>query len=800
MRDQEGKTHAMAARCHGTRRLKRSHRHVRALALRAVVLLLLSCVSASTALAASGQSECADENLRAALGSSVLPDCRAYEMVTPVYKEGYPFVVKSLASNGESMIGGTIGTLAGNLGSGELPTEGALYLDERTANGWRLEPLNAPSSQFVGEFPLAAEANDDQTLWEQHTPAEPAAERGLYIRSSAGVFSFVGPLSPNRGAGEEPSTLIDPNQGDVNVVKATTSDYGHIVMEAKSGEARWPFDETPETSHSIYEYGGLENKEPILVDVTGGKGSRQLISLCGAVLGSGTFGSSFNTLSNDGEVVFFTVNPCNPGPPMAEVYARLHGALTTAKAAETVDVSSSECTVACGESPSGKQFEGASEDGREVFFTSTQKLTNDAVDGTASGNAAGRGGCPGTSPGEGGCNLYLYDFDAPAGARLKAMSVGGEVLGVAGMAQNGSHVYYVSRVAIGAAGENPYGKLPVEGQPNLYAYDVPSGKTTFVATLGSGDGSDWNKQFIRTVQVSGSGRDLLFESVTPGVTPDDRSEQTQLFESRSGVEGEPAELVRITKGEDGFNEDGNAVAGAVVKTSIMTVAVEADFKSSTNGSTSMSADGQTVFFLTLGQLSPRATALLPGNQCRSLYEFHTSGSLVNGSVHLVSDGRDTQLFKGAICGPQLLGVDEAGANVLFATADPLLSSDVDGVQRDIYDARVNGGFAPLPTAGACGTCEGSAGGPAVPPMSGSSGEAGEAPVAPAAPAGSPLAAGPAGTDGSVVRRLKSAGGGALSRALRACRGKPRRRRTACKADARRRLGAQAGASHSRRSG
>lgn len=32
-------------------------------------------------------------------------------------------------------------------------------------------------------------------------------------------------------------------------------------------------------------------------------------------------------------------------------------------------------------------FEGASEDGKLVYFTNMQKLTNDAVDGTASGDA-----------------------------------------------------------------------------------------------------------------------------------------------------------------------------------------------------------------------------------------------------------------------------------------------------------------------------------------------------------------------------------------------------------------------------
>ena len=103
-------------------------------------------------------------------------------------------------------------------------------------------------------------------------------------------------------------------------------------------------------------------------------------------------GSAYNALSSDGETIFFTPAVKEEGgclgaaPSSAEVYARLHGSVTSPVEAETVDVSESECTEACG-GESGKNFEGASEDGQMAFFTSTQKLTNDAVDGTADGNA-----------------------------------------------------------------------------------------------------------------------------------------------------------------------------------------------------------------------------------------------------------------------------------------------------------------------------------------------------------------------------------------------------------------------------
>src|SRR6185312_2075633 len=128
-------------------------------------------------------------------------------------------------------------------------------------------------------------------------------------------------------------------------------------------------------------------------------------------------------------------------------------------------------------------FEGASEDGQHVIFTSTQKLTNGAVDGTASGDASAQNGCQEMTPGTGGCNLYEY---SQANGSLKLIA-GGEVLGVVGIAEDGSHTYFVSRSAILSAGTNEFGSAPKAEQPNLYAYDATSQKTAFIATLSAAD-------------------------------------------------------------------------------------------------------------------------------------------------------------------------------------------------------------------------------------------------------------------------------------------------------------------------
>jgi hypothetical protein len=662
-------------------------------------------------------------------------------MVTPSYKNGQPLIVEGYAPDGESLLLTSPAALAGAVGSAEVISQAGVYLDRRTPAGWQLSALNAPLSEFVGEFPVAAEPVSGLTLWKQHTPGQPAREVGIYVRSPAGIYSYIGRLNPLTYPQEEPSDTQTNSETEVDVLKAATSDYEHLVLEAQRVGGRWPFDETPvgENSHSLYEYSGTDNSEPVLVGVTGGKGSRQLVGGCGTELGSGGSGSHFNSISGDGEAIFFSVMPCGSAPATVEVYARLHGALTSAAPAVTVDVSASECTVGCGPG-SGKNFEGASEDGRLVFFTSTQKLTSEAVDGTAGGDAF-LNGCAGMAPaenGEGGCNLYLYDFSAPEGERLHAVSTGGEVLGVIGMAADGTRAYYVSRAENASAGSNVYGKPSVAGQPNLYVYDTTSKKSKFIGTLSESDAADWKRFFSRPAEVAGeTGRFLLFSSSEPNLTPDDTSALTQLFEYRAPGEGEDrgggsetAELVRVTKGENGYNQDGNAIseppgsetvsesiAESLAK-SIRGGALPSDFKSRVNGS-DVSPDGRMVFFQTVGQLSPGTTAAAV--DCTSVYEFHTEGPLSQGAVHLLSDGRDTQLYKGISCGAKLLGTDRTGANVLIRTGDPLLPSDVNGVQQDLYDVRVDGGLDLTPGGGSCGpgACERPSSTPPTLPVAGS---------------------------------------------------------------------------------
>jgi hypothetical protein len=759
-----------------------------------LVGVLVLCLP-GVAVAAEGQG-CPNEALRDELGDGFLPDCRAYEMVSPVYKEGYPFLMDSFSSDGERAFMASFGAAAGIASEGQGLGEGAVYMDSRTAEGWQLEPVIAPLSRFVGQDPVAYEADSGLSLWEQHLPSQSQTTQDLYLRSVAGVYSEVGPLATPENSKGEPSNVIEAFQDDIGLPIAGTSDFSHVLLQVSKSTARWPFDHTS-AGYSLYEYSGTGNSAPILVDVTGPeKGSSQLVGACGAQLGSGEGWSMYNALSGDGETVFFT--PGTEGQcGTLGVWARRHGSLHSSLPAETVDVSARApepaCTGACRSSAeSGKNFEGASEDGGRVFFTSTQQLLNGASqDPVASDDAAppgsrssGLSACAATT-GAGGCNLYEYDFNAQAGGNLRLVAGGAEVLGVARVAQNGSRVYFVAK------GErtktaNEFGATPVAGQPNLYVYDTqeaernPAYEPVFIATLSPNDSEDWQRRDDRPVWATADGRFVVFASSQLGLTPGDTATGTQLFE----YDAQTGELVRITQGEDGYGDNGNDATTVVSGGGgIEPEKFESeDFHSSgTRWSRPIAGNGMTVVFESAGRLSPLAPAAEQG--CTSVYEYRSDGSIADGGVHLISDGVDTQItFEGGRCGAIFVGMNHNGENILFSTDDPLLASDTNGVQRDIYDARVDGGFAAPSVPAAC-QGEGCLRAPAAPLAVVGAGS-GAASGAASGGGNFPPMAPSAGVVKPTVRSLTRAQ--RLARALKACRQRPRRKRQSCEAQARKR--------------
>ncbi|HXB63553.1 MAG TPA: hypothetical protein VNV42_01635 [Solirubrobacteraceae bacterium] len=653
---------------------------------------------------------CPNEESRTELGLRFLPDCRSYEMISPVYKEGYPLELQSYASNGEKAYLYSFADLAGLEGEANAVEAGNYVATRNTNGGWQISPVNPSAAQYPNQFLVRGEANNGLSLWIMHTPQQSATAADLYVRSAAGDYRDVGPLvSPEFSQGE-PSNVGTTVKTDVP--QASTSNYEHIVINSKDAEGRWPFDHTLGGGGSLLEYSGTGNSKPTLVAAFGEKGSTELTGTspsgnpvgfeCGASLGSISSYSTFNAISSDGETIFFTPNlkgelgcPSSAvSPEVSEVWARVHGGMVSPSQAATVDVSArseTECTGVCQTSAeSGKNFEGASENGEKVFFTSTQQLLNGAhQDPLARDNAAGRG-CARTK-GEGGCNLYEYDFAALPGHNLKLIAGNAEVLGVMRIAPDGSRIYFVARGVLTSEADR-VGQVPQPGKPNLYVYNTNAEQLEphgFVSALSEEDERDWAMTNNHPAEVSpADGRYLLFASSTQGLTPDDHSsgeQQLFLYDSQS------AELIRVSKAEnedEGSADDGNAASSLLSEGDY--AYLNGDFKT-TEDRSNISVDNGvvTVAFESAGSLTPLAPAAQDG--CFSVYEYRSEGPIGDGSVHLISNGNDVEPYKGFRCGAQLLAMDESASNILFESADSLLPSDTDGGQVNIFDARVDGG-------------------------------------------------------------------------------------------------------------
>lgn len=793
---------------------KKSQRFVLRQVVNTTLMTIVACAIVACAILmyigapARAATGCGNETLRSQLNSMALPDCRAYEMLTPAYHEGYPVFPSAFSSNGEKALLTTYGTFAEAPGAGEEAEDAGVYLDTRTPAGWRVTPMNPPLSEFVGQVLIAGEIEDGETLWDQHTPQQSAVTRGLYIRTEQGEYKYIGRLNPIAG-GEEESNVMQVDPSDYDRPIASTQNYDHIAIFAPDEEDYWkeidgrPFDGTSGNGGSLYEYSGTNNSQPTIVEVEGEKGSTKLAGECGAVMGSGLTGSEYNALSVDGEIIIFTLEPKGsrgcPETAMApmnpEIYVREHGSDATALQAKTIDVSASECTEECGEE-SGKEFEGASETDEKIFFTSTQKLTDEAADGTKSGDAVE--GCA-TAREYGGCNLYEADFEPASGHhKLNLIAGGDEVLGVAAIAENGARVYFVATKALPG-----YEKKAHEGQPNLYVYDTATKETSFIATLDTSDELDWQRdQAGRDVELAGKDGQFLLFSSEADLIPGEESFAQQLYE----YDAETGELVRVSKGElvetangeEHFGDNGLSASSSIDATETGPT-LEANFRSDANP-WNIAGNGRTVVFESTGELSPRALSAEKG--CSNVYEFRTEGSIAQGEIHLISDGRDVQPDKGSACGSIFTGMDGEGENILFSTADPLLSTDTNGVERDIYDARVEGGFAPIPSASETGLCAGEescsgvqSSAPALPPASMTNIAEGNLVPTPRAPAS-------VKSKKSTQKKHKPTASQSLAKALRACKSKRNKNvRVACEREAKRRYAPHTkGKSHGKKSG
>lgn len=652
-----------------------SRRRVSLVAL-ASVALAICLLSAAPAYA---EPPCPNEALRTENNSLLLPDCRAYEQVSPPYKQG-AFISSrfALSADGSHFIAGSLGAFGATegdaLGQGTSIFGAAYEFIRDPLSGWTPAALDPPRSKFRVNGLFDASADLTSTLWELGTrqPTQVEALTDFYLERPRGTFTRIGPATP------------DPALRNANhyTYLGASADLNHIFFSVDPG-LRWPFDETAPTGATLYGYAGTSNSKPELVGVSGGAGSTSLISKCGTRLGSSSpapeevIRSTYNAVSSAGDRVFFTaVGADEPGcsseaPPVGELFSREElpsGEMRTVPISEPAQDVCALCEL---NAPAADAvFAGASLDGSKVFFTTRQALLG--TDSTQ--------------------NLYEYDFAAPAGQRVTEISAtneptGAQVQGVSRISEDGSHVYFVAQGILTGGEPNASGDHAQEGANNLYVYDTQAQQTSFIAALSSGDGADWAGQDSREVATSADGRYLNFVSFSDPAHEALSGTVPQIFQ----YDADGRTLVRASIGESGFNEGNrNPLIGSSIPRPQIYQYNRTD--SPTAASAIQAPLNGTVFFKSPDALTPGALADQlddSGHYAYNVYEYRA------GNVYLLSDGFDTSSISGG-SGVDLFGSDPSGADVLFLTSTRLGARDGD-TQQDLYDARVGGGFAALPS-------------------------------------------------------------------------------------------------------
>jgi hypothetical protein len=672
-----------------------------------------------------------DANMSSCVGASeaspgfraFMPDCRAYELVSPRYGAGALAAGAKnrapwMSPDGESLLAISFGGLGQ---AEELKQEGSEELGEiyefsRTPDGWMAEPQDPPAALYPFHVQEAWSPSElGRSIWKVPGPVPSGEKPELYwfrlnegkyvLREGRGHFAPVGPITaPGHEEGGRQSSSI---------VQGVSSDVAHVVFSvSEEDEQLWPGDSTV-SARSLYEYEGTGNSEPTLVGVRNegpapwqsGSAYRnegaKLISQCG---------TEYDGMSETGTRVFFTALAAKAevaghafceeregvgvgsGPAANELYARIGGARTVA-----LSKPSKEDCAACDTegNPESATFTDASEDGSRVFFATEAMLfagTND----------------------EAGRNLYEYNFDGPLGRRVKfvAQDIGSEER--AAVAADGSRLYFESSAALtkvaNGNGETAEGALTSGASMLLYDYDSESDTIAFVG--GAHVASEPPPFFssvergpFKALDLTRDGEFLVFETATDLRGTGDTSGVPQIFE----YEAATGKVVRVSIGqrsaggfvcpststvEEGFDCDGNTSIGEdaprLTEPALSAVAPDTKDEETVN---SVAANGTVVFSSEL----PLAPGAVQGQRYyaglalqatrENVYEYR------GGQVYLISPGDEAESvqFQNGEEQTRLFGIDESGRDVFFASADELVPQDTDS-QVSWYDAREDGGF------------------------------------------------------------------------------------------------------------
>jgi hypothetical protein len=649
----------------------------------------------------------ANEGLREENDSLALPDCRAYEQVSPADNaEAFlPFgqnteaegLVHSERPMQAAAAGGAVSYVAEPAGSGSCEGtgnagggEGDQYLAVRGEGGWSscdVQPLASNAATSYQAFSRSLEAGVVRTGEEEALQSgAPGHCDQLYSRAGMGPFSALFTVQ-----GGECSELS-------NFFVGGSVDYSRIAFESKEALAAGASVSSGELGHeNLYlatngevhtvnvlpgqspspapdaSVGSLSSEPDILA---GGGNTLPAADASGAVSSEGSHIFWTNLSTGTTGIVYVRVNPAQPQSAIAG------GKCTEVEKACTLQVSEHAAS-----------YQTATPDGRYAYYTEAGEL---------------------------------WRYDTQSEERHALTSAGAGVQGVIGVnetGQDGTYLYFVAEgnLASGAEarkceaapegalrGEEEAGKAPAGFGCNLYL--LHEGQTSLATVLLAGDDEfegntfgtpqprkgDWRPVLgYRSAQLSANGQSLVLMSnrqltgyqninrhseCSTGERTTHSCTEIYVFNAQSNkiacASCAPTGTPPI-EARDAPNQNGRATY------------LPGDFGSITHTRRLISADGDRIFYNSDQPLSPQDK-----NGVQDVYEWEapgtgscTDGSSANGGgcVSLLSGGTSTS-------GSLLLDTDETGNNAFFVTRAALVPGGSNGEKPNVFDARVDGGF------------------------------------------------------------------------------------------------------------
>jgi hypothetical protein len=612
--------------------------------------------------------ECPNESVRQQTGASLLPDCRAYELVSPsqagnvILTNGGP---PAPEASGPSRFAYS-GFLGGVKDSGE-PTSIAfdVYIATRTTTGWvtKYSGIHADTGTVHGGPPDA------------ETDARPGAaigslsldkvidwdygQQGFTDQIRAGSyapFMFdsngnpLGQLPTN--VGEVPGATLDLTEGGYNGDSRPSPDFSHYVFS--TADLAFAAGGLTSAPGSVYD-NDLTTKSVTIVshtstgDIPPGTGGAEEVIRIPAV-------------STDGSHILMSTKA---GFPNALSPVHLYMSIDDGPA---YDVSIGQDGL-----NHGVTYVGMNADGKAVYFESSQQLTSDDHD---------------TSN-----DLFMWNADDPSSlTRISKGTSGGDSDQCAASwaakcsiatvhTEEGFESAHTDNFIAPESGDiyfySPEQLVPgkgVPGQKNLYVYR--DGALQYVTVFAPGGTID-------RMQVVPDGRYMAMLT----------REKLTLY-NNAGF-------------EEMYTYDANSGAIQCVSCVPDGSAPTRDVEASQNG-IFLTDDGR-AFFTTGDPLVPEDI----NAKLRDVYEF------VDNRPQLITSGSaPTDSHRGPL---GLVGVSRDGTDVYFTTVDSLVKQDLNGPFLKFYDARTGGGFPFKPPPAPCGAadeCHGPASGPPPPVAAG----------------------------------------------------------------------------------